>query len=465
MSSPTRAAVVLGAGISGLAAAWRLLRADWSVTLLESDNRVGGVIRSERLDGYLLERGPNSFMSGDEIMELVAEIGLTDRAIVRPMKEHDRFVTGIRESRLLKVPTGPLGLLTTPILSASEKIAVGKGLLRRVPPLTQDVALGRFFRDRFGDAPVDALLRPFVSGIYAADADRISLEATFPKLYEAATKHERFLDMAKAMKPVRKPGAVRKPRALVSFPDGLEEFTGRLAEAIRAAGGDIRLGTTARLEKGTSRRWAVVAGEARLEADAVIVAMPAEATAAFLSPVAPNLATLVAGIEYAPLTIVYAGLDEESLADRRNGFGFLNARRCETPQEAPERIDSLGMIWSDRLFPGRAPAGQRLCTCFFGGEKEPEKNTLEEAAYRPLVAKDLDLLLNRRQGRPPLRFFAVYRWKKALPIFRVGHAARVRQASAELPAGIHVLGNFFGRVSMPDRVKTAAELVASLTGR
>lgn len=444
----THDAVILGAGIGGLTLALRLAKAGRRVLVVEKSRDAGGVVSTIRDQGYLLECGPNSFSNGEEIMALIEEIGLGQRALLQPMKDHDRFVW--RGGALRRVPMGPRELLGSDVLSLREKLAAAAGLLRSLPPPSGDVELGRFFRQRLGDGVVDALLKPFMAGVYASDADRISFETTVPALYTAATKNRRLISALRGMRAGRKSDTPRRPRCLVSFPHGLDELMRGLREAVTSAGASIHHGEASPLSY-IEGRWQMTAGGDAVTTTCLVATGQAPETADLLAGIAPRAAALLRTIEYAPLGVVHLGIDEGKARESRRGFGFLTA---------DERgIETLGMIWNDRIFAGRAPEGKRLLTCFFGGEKRADANAWPDERLASAAVADARKVLGL-EGEPEL--VRVTRWKRALPIFRVGHQSRMAELREELPRGFHLLANFLGAVSMPDRVRKAGDLAREI---
>ncbi|MCC5875763.1 MAG: protoporphyrinogen oxidase [Candidatus Sumerlaeia bacterium] len=358
--------VVLGAGISGLTVAHSLARAGRRVFLAEATNRTGGVFRSDKVDGYLLERGPNSFTCSPVVDELLREIGLLKRAIRRPLRDYDRFV--YKNGRLHQVPTGPLDLLRTDCLTTRGKVKLISGLLRANTPPRSDLSLGEYFRPRIGDEAVDTLLRPFIAGVYAADADRLSFEASLPRLYNPATTHSRLIGAVRAMLRERRASAPtptkgkNSRKALVSFPNGLEEFPRRLTRIIRKHGVDMELGRTFRIAGKQGETWELKDEDGNsVHAGKVVLAMPAGQTARALELIVPEVTEVLDGIRYAGLTVVHSGVSAWDVRAREKGFGFLNAQLPGEWHANPSaRVRALGMIWSDQLFPGRAPTGMGL---------------------------------------------------------------------------------------------------------
>jgi len=442
--------LVFGAGLSGLTCALRLAKAKRRVALVESSPRPGGVILSEHRDGFLLEHGPNSFTSSEAIHTLIDELGLRERALCRPLRNYERFIW--KEGRLRRVPTGPPQFVTSDVLTLAEKVRLVRGLFARQEPLETDAELGRYFRELLGDAAVESLLKPFFAGIYAADADHVSFEATFNKLYESTRRHHSLIGAIRGMRAgAKKP---RTPRSLVSFPDGLHELPHTLCEHLRSLAVDIRLaeGGNMALRREVDQ-WAADLPSGTIRAPHVVIATPADAAARLLQHHAPALTDFLNTIPYARLTILHVGLREDQLEDGRNGFGFLSV--------ANQGVRALGMIWSDRIFPNRAPQGHRLLTCFFGGEKDPQANDFTDDQLQQIIREDLKTTMGFRGGDFPL--FSVTRWQRALPVFRLGHVHRQRAASSAIPTGIHLIGNYLTGVSIPDRVEAAMNLAAHLT--
>ncbi|MCB2154389.1 protoporphyrinogen oxidase [bacterium] len=454
MSEQTFDCIVLGAGVSGLATAWRLMKNGQRVLVVEKQPRCGGVITTKQEDDYLIEIGPNSFTSFPlAIVELLDELGIRDRAFAQPLSEHDRFVW--YKGKLRKVPMGPGGLITTDILSLGQKFKAVSGIFAKKGRVEQDMELGEFFRQRVGPAVVERMLKPFMAGVYAADADRISFAATLPKLYEPMRQHESIMA---ALKSLRKPGQKRKKRpkrALVSFPNGLKELPEALVSGLEKAGATLEFETTATLRPGTNCRWAVEYNGKTAESDQVVIATPTSQAADYLENIAAPAAMELRAIPYAGLIVFHVGAPEEMFAENRNGFGFLSV--------AEQGVRVLGMIWSDRIFPNRAPDGHRLLTCFYGGDKDSEVLGWDEDRLRKQLVEDLKTTMKFRGGDLP--FLKFHRWERALPIFRVGHMDRMAKAREALPQGIELLGNYLGGVSIPDRVDKANTLAREILER
>lgn len=447
-------AVIVGGGVSALAAAWFLYRGGRRVLVACDAARLGGVIRTVREDGWLLEEGPNSYASfGDLEDGLLSDLGLADRALRRPIAKTDRYIW--HSGRLHRVPIDPVSFLRSGILPFGARLRILSGLVRRYPPPDDETTIGGFLRGALGDDAVDTLVRPGLAGIYAADADRISLAATLPKVEPHLRTNRRLIGALRSMRAAspRPGGGKRTPRHLTSFPDGLDELPRALESALRAGGVAFATGVDPLIERGSGAAWRVRWRDGSAEASHVIIAAGARGAAALLDTVAPSSAEGLRALEHARLTVVHAGVRVDDVARPLDGFGFL-ARR-------DEGVRILGSIWSSAIFPGRAPGGHALLTCFVGGDIDPAGNDLDDGAIRAQVREDLERTIGLRGG--DFALFRIRRWDPALPLFRPGHVARIRVVNDGLPAGIRLLGNFQGGISIPDRVRAARGLADEIT--
>lgn len=448
--------VVIGAGIAGLTCAWELVRSGLRVLVADGHDEPGGVVRSRRVDGFLLELGPNSLSTTrPEANQVLTELGLEERTQKRLMRDHTRYVW--RNRRLCLAPASPGQFLRTGLLTPGEKVRAAAGLFRRLPPPEADIEAGAWFRPRLGDGAVEALVRPGVAGIYAADVDHISLEATFPRIFESARRHDRLAGVLRELAKGKDPS--RAPRALASFDEGLQELPRALADRITGEGSEVALGGDVRLDQsaeGTGDGFWEVAFRSgrRVRTGQVVIATCAGAAAGMLTPMAEPAARILAAVEYAPLAIVHVGVPETQCTDRRDGFGFLTTR--------DSGVRLLGAIWNDRVFDGRAPDGMRLFTCFYGGEIDPEAVSLSDEALESQALSDLKVTMGLT-GTP--RLMRITRWPRAIPLFRPGHCARIREALRQLPAGLHLLGGFTGDPSLPGRMEAGLELARRIAAQ
>ncbi|HEY1252214.1 MAG TPA: protoporphyrinogen oxidase, partial [Thermoanaerobaculia bacterium] len=407
-----RRTVVVGAGLSGLAAGLASARRGDETVVLEASDRPGGVVRSERSGGYLLELGPNTVRPTPEIFALVRELGLEGEALYADARL-PRYVDF--RGALHAVPTSPPGLLATRLLTAGGKLRL---LAEPLVPARRggdsEESVRDFVARRLGPQVAERLVEPFVGGVFAGSAARLSAADAFPILAEWERKHGSLLAGALAARGARKsaPAAVPPPpRGLLSFRDGLETLPRALAARL---GGSLRLRTPVASIAPRDGRWVVAAAGAGLECDRVILAAPAERTRALVADFAPQAARALSEMPQPALAVLHLAWENGALRRPLEGFGHLVAPSGE------RRI--LGAVWSSSLFPGRAPAGRVLLTVFVGGARDPGAAALLDAELVTLAARDL-VAEGLVAGPPePVR---ITRWERAIPQYERGHARRL----------------------------------------
>ncbi len=441
--------IVIGGGISGLACAYRLRQLGASVLLLEQAGQPGGVIRSLRKDGCLLECGPQSFLATETLLELVRGLGIEDQLLqADPKAPRYVVVNGI----LCPVPLSPPALLSSPLLGARTKLRLlAEGFTRTVPP-PDDESVAAFVRRKFGDELLDRLVGPFVSGIYAGDPEKLSMRSAFPDAYRWESEFGSVLRGAIKSRPREK-----NPRAgLCSFRDGVATLPRCLAESLGSA---FLMGMTVHSiarhkANGSSNIEVHLEGQERTEvaaADAVVVAVPADAAGRILRSVSPRYAELLGQIEYVPVAVISTAYMRTSVRVPLNGFGFLVPRT--------EKLRLLGTIWNSSLFPGRAPDGQVLLTSFMAGATDPELVGYNDQAIEAALTMQLAKILNI-SGVPASR--NIQRWERALPQYNLGHGKLLEALRAELARspGLFLASNYLNGPSIGSCVEQAFRTAA-----
>jgi oxygen-dependent protoporphyrinogen oxidase len=425
-------AVIVGGGITGLSCAYRLKRLGVSALVLESADRVGGVIRSERRNGHLVEWGPNSLLPTAKTFEFLDELGLGGD-LIQANPKSPRYIVVNR--RLRAVPFGPVSL-------RGLARAAGEPFVRTSSAnVADDESVASFFSRRFGNEVHDRLAAPFVTGIFAGDTEKLSAAAVFPRIVEMERQHGSVLAA------MLKPGLGRsrqrgRKAAISSFTDGMEALPRRLASELnvetRCTG--IRIGKDVR-----SR--------------ATVLALPAHRAAEVVGEVHPDLAGALNAVVYAPVVVAAASLAESSLASPLRGFGFLAPRA--------ERLSILGTVFSSLLFPNRAPAGRLLLTSFLGGALKPEVFDWPDERVWDVVCSELKQVLKASLQPEPV---ALFRHRYAIPQYNIGHRARIERITGEAGKcpGLFVTGNFLHGVSVPaciEQGEAAADAVAEYLNR
>lgn len=397
-------------------------------------------MRTERRDGFLLELGPNTVRPTPELLRLVDELGLTERALFSDPRA-PRFLA--IEGRLHALPRSLLQAISTPVLSPRGKARVAAEWLiprRRVDESAGDESVADFFSRRMGREAAERLVAPFVSGVYAGDPARLSAEACFPALVRA--ERERGSLTAAALTRRRTGGVAR---GLLSFRDGLDTLPRAIAETL----GD-RLATATRVEEispaPAGGAWSIRTSHERLAADRLILACPAFAAADLVARFAPEAAAALRSIPQPPVAVLHLAWPRSAFPAALSGFGHL-----AVPSRG-RRI--LGAVWSSSLFAGRAPDGYELVTAFAGGATDPDAAALPDGALGEMAERELRETLRASTAG---RVIGIHRWRRAIPQYEIDHLERMEVLShAEARwSGLRFLGSYRGGISVGDVVRSA----------
>ena len=451
--------VVIGGGISGLAAAQRLIElGQTDVTLLEASPRLGGTIQTEYRDGFLIERGPDSFISEKpEAVDLARQLGLESRLIQTNEKYRRSFI--VRGGRLRAVPEGfqllaPSRMwpfVTSDIFSIAGKMRMAADLLlpRKSANGTQDESLASFVRRRLGQEALERMAQPMVGGIYTADPETLSLRATLPRFLDMELKHRSLILAMLRQSNVQKSGTSGARYSLfLSFDRGVQV----LVEALTRLNADIRLNTRVESLRLNNQTWTVTTntGE-QFEAGAVCLAVPAYIAASLLEG---SLAGKLRLIKYASTATLNFGYERSAIKHPLDGFGFV----------VPfiEKRSLLACTFSSVKFSGRAPENHVLLRAFAGGALQPEIFALDESEIASRVEADLRELLGIT-GKP--LFTEVAKWERSMPQYEVGHLDRVNEIENEIRKlpGLALAGNAYRGAGIPDCIRsgqTAAETIS-----
>jgi len=423
--------IVVGGGLSGLVRARSLAAAGQKVLLLERSAEPGGAVRSVEQDGFLLELGPNTVRPTAALLALAADLGLSDRMVFADPKL-PRFVE--IGGRLRKIPFPAISI------SAMVRAAAEPFLPRRNAPGEESAY--DFIARRFGAGIARNLLEPFVSGIYAGDARRLSAEAAFPKIVALERDHGSVVRGMIGSRPKSKPAGPR-PKGLLSFRGGLATLPRALAAALGSA---FRPGVGVERVEPSDRGWRVFTATETLSADSVVLAGSAAATARIVRGVAPEAADALAGMPAPPLCVAHCAWPVDAFPRPVAGFGHLLA---PAPGESV-----LGAVWSSALFSDRAPAGTVLITYFLGGRRNPDAARMDDAAIAAAVHADAARALG---ARVPPRLIRTTRYDAAIPQYEAGHLARLETLARTERAhrGLIFLGNYRGGIAVGDVVESA----------
>ena len=442
--------LVVGAGISGLTAAFRLARNGFRVEVIEAEGRTGGVIGSDRSDGVLYERGPTSFRETDPVIPaLLADLGIADKRVEVNAAAVKRYI--VRNGALIALPASPAAFLATPLFSVRAKL----NLLREpfvAPAGTRiEESVSGFVTRRLGRELLDYAVEPFVAGIYAGNPDELSLAAAFPRL--AALEH-RYGSLLRGQILGASERGERHVSRSFSFGGGMGTLTDALARAV-----GVRTQARA-MEIAPTGDGAIVVGiesargRSQSRARAVVLAVPADRAAALVQALAPDAARALDEIPYAPVASVAGTYARAHVAHALDGFGFL------VPRAEKRRI--LGTLFSSSMFDGRAPENAVLLTTYVGGRRDPRLAQCSEDELQAMVADELAVCLGASQ-RP--RSSVVTRWPRAIPQYTLGHRERIERAErvqSVLP-GLYLCASYRGGVSVGDCIRSAHETADAVT--
>jgi oxygen-dependent protoporphyrinogen oxidase len=442
--------LVIGAGATGLTCGHALHRRGCDVRVVEAGDEPGGVIRSVRVGGYLLERGPNSTLNTSRRVEAwLADIGVLTAKCAAPAAAARRYI--LRSGHIHPLPDGPIAFLKTPVWRARGKLrAMAEPFIPRRKGRDEE-SIADFVRRRLGTEILDYALDPFVSGVYAGDPERISMGAAFPLLDGFERDHGGLIRGALKTAKARKSEPDRPAdRTLYSFREGMQQ---PMHGAAIALGERLHFHRQARNVVAVDGGFRVDTERESFTARRLVCATSALAAGDLLSTLLPEAAALLQAIEHNPVAQVYLGYRRESITHPLDGFGALFPSK--------ERLLTLGSLWSSTLFPARAPEGCCLLTNFAGGARHPEIRDLSPEEIQSRVITELEPLLGLR-GAPA--FADVHRLAHAIPHYTLGHTARLERIvtdAARFP-NLHLTGNYLRGVSVADCWKRGLELADRL---
>lgn len=443
------AIAILGGGISGLTLAWYLQRAGLDYDLFDAAPRPGGTIRTEQHGPYLLETGPNSLQLSEELRELLDGLKLTAQVQDAAAVSQNRYV--LRQGRYQKLPASPPRLLTSSFFSLKARLGILRELTRPAQAPDAQETLAHFFRRRFGSEVVDYALNPFISGIYAGDPEQLLLHKTFPQLAALEQQHGSVVRGLMKSK-----GAAAGRRRIITLREGLQTLPDTLARQLRRA----HFGQAATLlhRRPIDGLWELetTAGPAPRLYQQVVLALPAYTAAPLLEAQFPEAAAALAAVYYPPMAAVYTAYQRPEVQHPLDGFGALHPK-AEQPYAA-------GSIWTSSLFPNRVPAGQVLFTTFVGGSQYEQQARQPEAEQKAAVHAELSRLYGIAPGVAPVWQYRYY-WERAIPQFD----ARILPAHAAAEAlerqSLYVTANWRAGVGVPDCVRHARSLAATLAAQ
>jgi protoporphyrinogen/coproporphyrinogen III oxidase len=453
--------IVIGAGITGLTAAYEAQRRGLRPLILEASARAGGLIHTDQVDGFTIEAGPDSVLAQKSAgLELVRELGLDDQ-ILHTRPPGGAFV--LRGRHLYRLPSpSRLGIpLTWQALARYDLLPWSARLRMAIEPLVparrqeDDESIGSFFRRRFGAATIDLIAQPLLGGIHAGDIEQLSMRALFPRLLEAEQTDGRVLKMQpnRAGKSTKETEVVPGESGFRSLRDGM----GALVRALesRLHRGSVKYGSPAQRIERAGSLWRVTSVDASFDAPTVVVAAPAFAAAKLFSPIDAEAARLCGEVPYVSTGSIAFAWPRTAVRHPLAGTGFVVARRTSN-------VRITACTWVSSKWEHRAPDRFVLIRAFIGGEHDPHVLDLEDDELARIARMDLERVLGIEA--PPV-LTRVYRWRLAGAQHIVGQHARMEALERRLAGhpGLLVAGSGFRSVGIPDCIADARAVVARCT--
>lgn len=442
-----KSVAIIGGGIAGLVTGYRLMNSGLEITLFEASRRTGGVIRSERSGGYLVEYGPNTIQTKTDLIDkLIADLGIRDQQLFAADEARNRYV--VRNGKPVPVPASPPAFLKTRLFSSRAKLR----LLREpfVQPVDEQVeeSVADFVRRRLGDEFLDYAINPFVAGVYAGDPERLSLRHAFPRMFELERQYGSLIKGMIRLSRERKKATSPMPAGrMMSFKEGLQTLPDALA---RNLGERIRLESRITGIRKDNDRWKLSLENAESDQsfDAVLYAAPLYT----LPSVNFNAGVEIEAfskVHYPAVSVLALGFPRENVQHPLDGFGVL-------VPAVESQFSILGSLFSSTLFPGRAPENHVLLTTFIGGVRHEELASSAWGTLKDTVSNDLRDLLGIR-GMPD--FTQHVYWERAIPQYHVGYGKikELLDTIEKRNPGFYLTGNFRNGISVSDTVTYASD--------
>ena len=451
--------IIIGGGIAGLAAAFRIQReikegANLECILLEGSNHFGGKISTEKLDGFIIERGPDSFISQKPAaIQLCKQLGLEDRLTGTNPGAPSTFVyTGgklvtMPDGLSLMIPTKFLPFALTPLFSLPGKIRMAFDLLIPKKQDNGDESLASFVRRRMGEEALNKMAEPMLAGIYASDPEKMSITSTFPMFVETEKKYRSLILGMLARKKAMLMNAVKRPSSAYSLFMTLKDGLGEMVDAVIKKSPDIQFksGTKVVGIERNKEKWHLKLDDgSENQVDAVIVATPGTVTAKLLQNITPDSAELLNSIHYVSTATVTLGYKREGFSHSLDGFGFVVPKA--------EGCSILACTWTSSKFPHRAPKDYVMLRCYVGGALQEEIAEKDTETLETLVRKDLQQIMGITET--PV-FCKVFKNNKSNVQYHVNHSQKIDSIMEDLKnyPGLFLAGSAYRGIGIPDCIQ------------
>lgn len=439
---------ILGAGISGVTAAFWLKKNKYDFVILEKENHVGGSMQTIRKDGFQIDFGPNSGLETTPLIrQIVDEIGIADQMVYASESSNKRFI--LRDNQLHELPTSPPAFIKTKLFSTKAKLRLFAEPFIRKSDDGYYQSLADFVRRRLGQEFLDYAIDPFVSGVFAGDPNKLSVKSAFPKLYRLEEVYGGLIKgLIKGAKERKQRAEQSKQNAkMFSFINGMQSFANAIADTMRE---NILLNANViKIEKQNEKLKVIYSIDGNTEeviVDSIISTIPVYAAEKLFTSFDKEFQNHANEIYYPPVMVLYLGYKKIQIETPLDGFGFLIPSK--------ERKNFLGAIWSSSIFPNRCDDDKAAFTLFIGGARAPHLFQMGNQKLIEIVIKEFQDIM-KINGEPILIEHKL--WQKAIPQYNIGyieHENYFDKFEKENP-GIILSGNYRGGISVGDCVKNS----------
>ena len=454
-----RPIVIVGGGITGLATAHALQESGCrNIILLESTARLGGTIRTHYEDGFVIEVGPDSFLTTKpHAMELVRSLGIASELISPVFHSflvyNNRRLFRIPEGLVSLVPTSPFSFLTSNLLSMPGRLRVLMERFHARSSASKDESLQSFFTRRFGIEFTETLAEPLFAGIHAGRGDTLSMLALFPQFREMEQQHGSITRAVQARRHAQDSSA---PALFMSLRNGMESLVQRLAHVLTDVSIRLNCGVTHLVEETNGHVLLHLVDGRTLEADHVVLTTPAHSTANILETILPDVAERLRVVPFVSSAAVTLAYPSDRISHALGATGFI------VPRKSGFRMTACSVSTSKWV--DRAPDGIVLFRCFFGCQGDQRDIDLDDHALGDLARNELETMIGV-VGDPAREW--IHRWPEAMPQYTVGHLERMTSIDALLEGspGIHLAGSSYRGVGIPDCILQARQIAEGIAAK
>lgn len=440
---------IIGGGISGVSLALKLgllkeQGKEIDITLLESESRLGGTIDSVHKDGFVIESGTNGFLDSKPFtLEVFEEAGLKEKLVKSNDKARIRYIQ--RYGELQRLPEGAGAFFKSKLLTFGGKMRLAKEIFVPQKKDDSDESLASFAERRLGRQALDFLIGPMVSGVFAGDPEKMSLQSCFPVIHDL---EKTYGGLVKGMikKPKKKSGPAGPGGVLTSYEGGMGEAVKDLAKAAESKGTKILLSTPVEEVTKNNDKYNVKAGNKEFEFDIIAVCTPAYASSKFLKGLDNSLSETLSTIPYAPMFVAGLGFNDEDIVDDLNGFGYLIPKK--------ENMRILGALFTSSMFPVQAPKGKKFLRIMAGGDTNHALMEKDVDELLKICIEDVKHVLGVKKEPYMVQTFKVM---KAIPQYHIGHrekVAKIEEITSKL-GNIYIGGNVLYGIGLNDCTKTS----------